>query len=471
MMVGSHAQGTIVSARGVRLDRLGVVEDVRPMRNPRPIRERLRAFAAGAVAGVACTGLVACTGDAPPGPGSAPASEVRDSAGIRIVSTRSPTWDSERPWTVSADPVAEFGNSHEAIGALHRVAAITPLPDGGVAVANGGTNEVVVFDADGTVRRRLGREGEGPGEFRWLNGVLTRADSIVAVDGSRLRFSVFAPDGALAREFGLEPLPGRPSGIRAVAVGPSRLAVFREAAFTDKAATGILRLPGEILLLDWEGTHAASLEGDFLGGAIFAVPNGMGTLPFGADLHLAGGDGRLRVGAGERAEILEYGVDGVLERLIRWNVPTRPVGEPLEREWKTFQIASMEEGLSSIPAEARQAALEKQRAFQEQIPFPESLPAHAELRADPRGHLWVRRYRTGLSDDTPTSWQGKQVGPEASPDRAPNRWWVIDPEGRWLGEVVTPPGFRLEVVQDGFVWGVRRDGLGVETVVRHRLVR
>ncbi|MBT8405716.1 MAG: hypothetical protein KJP18_17800 [Gemmatimonadetes bacterium] len=419
--------------------------------------------------GILVAVVAGCTDDGPAPPVAAFA--ATDSAGTRIIASGGPMWADDEGWSIAPEPDAEFGDATDPAGALHRVAALAPLPDGGVAVANGGSNEVIVFDPEGAVRDRLGREGDGPGEFRWLNGVLARGDSIVGVDGSRLRFSVFDPSGALAREFSLDPVPGQPTGIRAVAAGSSEIGVYREVAFTDKSATGIIRLPGDVAIVDWAGGRSVPLEGDFPGGAIFAIPDGMGTLPFGADLHLTGADGRVLVGAGERPEIREYGADGDLVRLIRWGAPTRPVGESLQREWKEAQLASMEEELSSLPAEARQGALQKQRDFQERMLFPSSLPAHGRLLADPGGNLWVQRYRTGLSDDTPTSWQGKRVGPEAPPDATPDRWWVFDPDGRWLGEVVTPPGLRLEVIVDDALWGVHRDAFGVETIRRHRLVR
>lgn len=397
----------------------------------------------------------------PPATGRA----VRDSAGVEIVSSDAPRWADGGGWTVAPEADAVLAGHGDADFALFRAVDLALLPHGAVAVANSGTAEVAVLEADGALRARLGGRGEGPGEFQWLNGVLARGDSVVAVDGATLRFSVFGPDGDLAREFSVEPEPGHPTGIRAVAMGEAGVGVFREVGFAEKLAPGVLRLPGSAFRLDWGGTRAVDFPGSFPGGAIFVLTDGMGTLPLGPDLFLAGDADGFHVGDGERAEVRAYAPDGRLARLVRWATVPRPVSEAMRAEWTEAQSASMRE--QGMPEEA----VAKQRQFQERVPFPEHLPVHRDLVVDEGGHLWVRRYRTGLSSDTPTSWQGKTVGPDAPLAERPSDWWVFAPDGEWLGSVTTPPGLRVEVVTTDAVWGVHTDALGVETVRRHALAR
>ena len=97
---------------------------------------------------------------------------VRDSAGIRIAENPRPAPDSRLGWTVGAQPLVSIGNVEgESAYQLHRVADATRLADGRIVVANGGSLELLVFDAEGIHLDSWGGKGEGPGEFEGLNRV------------------------------------------------------------------------------------------------------------------------------------------------------------------------------------------------------------------------------------------------------------------------------------------------------------
>lgn len=69
------------------------------------------------------------------------------------------------------------------------------LSDGTVLL--GGQTEILVFDKDGSYRREIGRAGEGPGEFRWLDGLGAHGDTIWASDPLLGRVTRFLSDGSL----------------------------------------------------------------------------------------------------------------------------------------------------------------------------------------------------------------------------------------------------------------------------------
>jgi hypothetical protein len=75
-----------------------------------------------------------------------------------------------------------------------------------------GSGEIFVFDGDGALERRFGRDGQGPGEFREVT-LLTFApgsDTLWVLDGENRRASVWAPGAeAPSREI---PLGGRLHG-------------------------------------------------------------------------------------------------------------------------------------------------------------------------------------------------------------------------------------------------------------------
>ena len=67
---------------------------------------------------------------------------------------------------VSPQPFLEIGgqSEHDSLQ-LHEVSDAVLLPDGRLVVANAGAYELLVFDSTGRFSRRLGRKGDGPGEF------------------------------------------------------------------------------------------------------------------------------------------------------------------------------------------------------------------------------------------------------------------------------------------------------------------
>ncbi|WP_420461638.1 6-bladed beta-propeller [Candidatus Palauibacter sp.] len=78
------------------------------------------------------------------------------------------------------------------------------------------STEIKVYEADGAFRRTIGREGEGPGEFRGINGIVVgSADSLFVLDRFSMRMSVFSPDHELVRS---APLKIRPQGVDPIAV-------------------------------------------------------------------------------------------------------------------------------------------------------------------------------------------------------------------------------------------------------------
>ncbi len=67
------------------------------------------------------------------------------------------------------------------------------------AVRDNGFEPVIVYRADGTIERTLGRHGSGPGEHERVEAIaVTEGDSVVLAHSYR-RVSVFAPDGRYVR--------------------------------------------------------------------------------------------------------------------------------------------------------------------------------------------------------------------------------------------------------------------------------
>ena len=134
---------------------------------------------------------LACQPDDPAVGG--PRTEVRDSAGIRIIENPRPPEGSRLDWRIGPEPAVSIGErTGEEPYLLSFVRGATRLSDGRIVVANGGSNELRFFDAVGVHLATRGGGGEGPGEFeRLLRVEPWPGDSIVAWRAARAGFSVF----------------------------------------------------------------------------------------------------------------------------------------------------------------------------------------------------------------------------------------------------------------------------------------
>ncbi len=130
-------------------------------------------------------------------------SVVRDSAGIQIVANPRPPDDSRLPWRIGPDPTVSVGVLEgDEPHMLHYVFDATMLSDGRIVVANGGSQELRMFDPSGTHVATWGGRGEGPGEFTDLGWVAPwPGDSIVAWHAPRTGISVFDGEGNYGRTF------------------------------------------------------------------------------------------------------------------------------------------------------------------------------------------------------------------------------------------------------------------------------
>jgi hypothetical protein len=154
--------------------------------------------------------LAGCQGGAP----SDESAIVRDSAGVAIHEFPAEVLQHRPALRLADTPDVRIG----VVGGAAeyqwtRPLAATRLSDGGFAVLEQVPAEIRVFDASGVFVRRIGREGDGPGEFRSPVGMAALAgDTLLIWDRGARRLSWFSIDGTLERE----QLLTEPGGIRTI---------------------------------------------------------------------------------------------------------------------------------------------------------------------------------------------------------------------------------------------------------------
>ncbi|WP_420128477.1 6-bladed beta-propeller [Longimicrobium sp.] len=160
--------------------------------------------------------------------------------------------------------------------AFGRVMDVELGPTGRIYVADDLSWNVVAFDGAGRLLRRVGRRGQGPGEFErpWYLAV-DRYDSLFVWDGALARISVFGPDFRFARSF---PAPG-PWTVSGFSVRPDGTLLV--GAFAPGAARSIhvLARDGRVLRSLGPSADAAGIPEGFasslLGGSVHESNEGI----------------------------------------------------------------------------------------------------------------------------------------------------------------------------------------------------
>ena len=153
-----------------------------------------RTLIAVAVAAAAC--------DPPPPEPEAPRVTVRDSAGIEIVENHAPEWGDSALWSVDPEPEFVIGGTNviespdDPSQLIWRVQGVARLSNGNILVHSGGEEAVFLFEPTGALVTRIGRKGQGPGEFvRPQHIQVLPADTIAVWDYGFTRVNYFDPMG------------------------------------------------------------------------------------------------------------------------------------------------------------------------------------------------------------------------------------------------------------------------------------
>ncbi|MYG82163.1 MAG: hypothetical protein F4187_10590 [Gemmatimonadetes bacterium] len=366
---------------------------------------------------------------------------VHDSADVRIVENPRPSAGSRLDWRVGAEPAVSIGKlAGEDPYLLDRIQDALVLPDDRIVVANGGSNELRVFDALGSHVATWGGRGEGPGEFTSL--ILVHrwpGDSLIALYSQGRRVSVLDSAGNYGRAFTLQ----RGDAFFLVeSILPGGAIVSSDLFLRGMLPDGLSRPENHYRIRDAEGELGPTL-GSFPGTEWFFRSSGggrMGTqIPFAHQVFAFAWGNLAAVAPNDTYEIRAFDLDGTLKRIVRRDHDlVAPTPAHIDAHIERAVAARPEEE----PAEVRQRMSE----YYLEVPLPETYPAYAEAMSDLADHLWVREF--GLPGAEP----GNPV------------WTVFDPDGQVLGYVETPAGLQIFEIGEDYILGRATDDLGVEYV-------
>lgn len=365
-----------------------------------------------------------------------PAVEARDSAGVRIVEAHRPAWGDSSRWHIDPEPLVDLAATGSGLEHVFYRADVVRFSDGSLAVADGGSHEIRFFSPEGRFRAKMGREGEGPGEFTGIRGFArTPADTLLVLDYAA-RVTVVGPDGAFARVFRVPRY-----AVEIHPLGTDEIVVVSGAATMSgyEGAGGLVRQPQILWRYGSDGTQIDSIGSTAGWEEYVAIEDGRvaGSLVplFAKRSHVVGGGDAIVRGDADRMQVEQLSSSGELLRILRiadW---------PLDLD------------AEAVAAERRAWLGPNPHPMEEQLPNPDVRPAYSQVLVDAEAAIWLR----------PFLGRSERGGPET--------WQALDSAGTWLGGVDVMEGLRLASVGRDWVLGVWTDSLGVEHPRMHRLTR
>lgn len=388
--------------------------------------------------------LVGCGG----GESSHWAGTIADSAGVPVVqNTEQGLWAAQsvpavtedlRIGQAEGDPDYQFG----------QIASIAVGSDSSIYVLDQQGRQVRVYDASGKYVRSIGRGGNGPGELsQTVTSVLVGAgDTIYIPDLGLQRLNRFTSTGEYLNSF---PIPM----VEGLAM---KWAILPDQRLIEQARR--LSLPGQPAMETKDYLLVRTTSGVVVD-TIMELPAGQtvsfsGSTPrirlFEAEpIWTLAKDGRLLFGVNTDYRIEVHGLDGRLERVIRKPFQRQPVTDADTAAFRKMLRETYRR--SGIPPMAIPQVMSV-------VQFADYYPAFANLLTGPNGTLWAQRVKTASSVGKGVEFDARDVG---SPE-----WEVFDREGRYLGVVKLPDRFVPVDVEGDHIYGVWRDDLDVQYVVR-----
>ncbi len=341
------------------------------------------------------------------------------------------------------------GADHEQFG---QITGIAVDARGRIYVYDSQVPALRSYAPDGSFLRTLGRDGGGPGEYRQSDGGLAVLGDgrIVLRDPGNGRFIVFGTDG----EF-LESWPGPQGMFTSTPMVSGTDGGYYNPEFSG-GRSGLVRYSSRGAPLDTlfapppVATPMLTARAESAS-QTWSVPFSPSRL---SRLHR---DGYFLSAISDRYAIDVHRPGDAVLRIARDMLPVRVT--PAERTAEEERVRRAMRGLDP--------------AWQwDGPPIPQTKPLLRALFPAGDGRIWVQVHQPG-EPVPPEELQPERDGRLPPRFREPTVFDVFELDGRYLGRVSAPTEFSpspAPVFSTDHVWAVERDQLGVQYVVRYRIV-
>lgn len=380
--------------------------------------------------------------------------------------------------TLGFEEVVRIGSVDDPDVGFSRIGQVVGDRDGNVYLFEAQEVEIRAYSPAGELLRRMGRRGEGPGEFSGrIGGFGISGDTLWVFDSGHLRLSLFSRSGELLSDVPLEevraPLhqPGASAQIWPRHMDDDGLFVGEEgmnfsgngAPERDTVDIPLVRFGADGRVVDTIGFYPDVRGHD---AEMISVGRSRHPLPFppsSAPRQIR--TARERIMVEQQVEDVEAGLRRL--RIVRLahagdTVRTREFGyrpSPFpEKVLDSIATARAQVvgsmllfglgGVEQIERHPEDSAAARV-AIRRQMPFPEMQPPVQGHRITSEGAIWLQREDLGT---------------------ATRKWTVFDAEDEPVGVLDLPAGLRIAWASDDSFWTVEPDEWDVPWLVRYRIL-
>lgn len=340
-------------------------------------------------------------------------------------------------------PLLVIGDDGDPDAEFVRIGTAFRTSSGAFAVVEVSGTDIRIFGPEGQFLRRLGRSGEGPGEFRRIAKLFASRDTLFVYDGVLRRLTLYTVNGRLLKTLPFE-YPPEEGSLAIIGRQRSGAWVVATAAHTPGWSNG----PGVYRDTSRVGVLPGSLSGavrwfGMVPGMTFFVhtPVGrqsewrVGALPFSPGPIIASLQDSVLVGDLSSFHIRYHAPNGRVSRVLQ--LPRPPVPSGFSR--------AMSEDLARARTQPDSAYVRLGYAAAEK--HPRQIWERLVVADD--GTLWL-----GVSDPSPG---------------AARRYLAVTPSGRVAGSWLLPPRSRLLSVKGSELLVVVKDTDDVERIIVIRI--
>ena len=338
--------------------------------------------------------------------------------------------DAEPKYDISFSKGAVFGDTDEIF--ISSISGIAVDESGNLFLADNSEAVVHAYDAEGNYRFKIGRRGEGPGEFNSTYQPTLHNGNLYVLDIQQQRVSVFNPsDGSFIQNIrmggGGQDFSGFPLGF--YPLSGDRFLVYYNSVERDGERFQRKFFPR---ILDSEGEVLQSDIVDFKPGEMFMLQSEnrfqIMSLPYmGESRYSLTQDEEIIWGFTDRVFLQVVSTDGEYKRAI-YHSRQNP---PLDR---TAFLENYED--------------EAIRNSIRELGIPDVRQAFQTFIVDSEDRIWIAL----TTEDTDE-----------------NEWWVLDKEGEKLAAFMRPASDRLLTAKNGNAYFFEESEVGLQEVVSYRI--
>ncbi|HEU4827945.1 MAG TPA: 6-bladed beta-propeller [Gemmatimonadales bacterium] len=122
---------------------------------------------------------------------------ARDSAGITILEHSANARAAAPQLTVDSVPLAVIGAREDGSDEVTNVRGVVLLSDDAIAFGNDAQSQLLIYEANGSLRKRVGRRGGGPEDFGSIDAISATRDTLFVPDFGNDRLALY--DASLNR--------------------------------------------------------------------------------------------------------------------------------------------------------------------------------------------------------------------------------------------------------------------------------